>query len=168
MRVSLGDAFPLEYGQLKSTYFIKSPSCMSQVYITSLHVLRMITFVIAFLLLLAGAALNDQHNEDESFFANYCYAVKTGVFAGGGVLSLVTVTFGIIYYIVSSTLKNAAAWRHQNQGIAMAQPQYGPSNAQPIFVPENVYAQYHENPQYYSDSQHPPPPVGQVQSSYWK
>eukprot|EP01018_Ginkgo_biloba_P005096 Gb_13562 [translate_table: standard] len=120
-----------------------------------------ITFVIAFVLLLAGAALNDEHNEDARTFGDYCYVVKSGVFAGGGVLSLATVTLGIIYYITAAAVKNSAAWGPQNQSIAMAQPQYGQSNSQPVFVPEHVYPQY-------TESQQLPSLGGHVQRSPWK
>lgn len=101
-------------------------------------VLSWISFIVAFFLLSAGVALNDEQN-DESYFSSYCY-VKTGVFAGGAVLSLVAVTLGIAYYIVSSSVKSSSAWMHQNRGIDMTQPPYGPSNAEPVFVPENIYA----------------------------
>jgi hypothetical protein len=125
-----------------------------------------IAFIIAFFLLLAGVALNDEHNE-ESYFSSGC-SVKTGVFAGGVVLSLVAIALGIAYYIVSSSVKISAAWMHQNRGIDMTQPQYGPSNAEPVFVPENIYAQFHENPQYNNDLEQTAPPVGELQNSFWK
>lgn len=129
-------------------------------------VLSWITFIIAFCLLSAGVALNDEHNQ-ESYFSSDC-SVKTGVFAGGAVLSLVAITFGIAYYIVSSNVKSSAAWMHQNRGINMTQPRYGPSNAEPVFVPENIYAQYHENPQYYNGLEQMAPPAGELQNSFWK
>lgn len=129
-------------------------------------VLSWIAFIIAFFLLSAGVALNDEHNE-ESYFSSGC-SVKTGVFAGGAVLSLVAIALGIAYYIVSSSVKISAAWMHQNRGIDMTQPQYGPSNAEPVFVPENIYAQFHENPQYYNGLEQTAPPVGEIQNSYRK
>jgi hypothetical protein len=127
-----------------------------------------ITFVIAFVLLMAGAALNDQHNASMRTFNGYCYVVKSGVFAGGAVLALATVTLGIFYYITASAVKKSAEWGPQNQNIAMAQPQYGQSNLQPVFVPENVHAQYSEYPQYPHGSQQPPQPVGHTQRVPWK
>ncbi|KAH9307294.1 hypothetical protein KI387_035205 [Taxus chinensis] len=131
-------------------------------------VLSWVSFIIAFSVLLAGAALNDQHNEEESFLSTYCYVVKTGVFAGGAVLSLVTVTLGIIYYIIASAVKSSAAWMHENQGVAMTQPQSVPINAQPVFVPENIYTQYYENPQYYDGSGQHTRPEAHRQNSTWR
>ncbi|XXG78112.1 hypothetical protein AAC387_Pa08g2124 [Persea americana] len=99
-----------------------------------------ITFVLAFLLLLTGAALNDEHAEEKMYFG-YCYVVKPGVFSGGAVLSLVTVSLGIIYYLIVSSTKHMDPWgAHQNQGIALAQPQFPPPNTQPpVFVHEDTY-----------------------------
>lgn len=131
-------------------------------------VVSWITFVIAFLLLMAGAALNNQHNTDMRTINGYCYVVKSGVFAGGAVLALATVTLGIFYYITASAVKKSAEWGPQNQNIAMAQPQHGQSNLQPVFVPENVYSQYSEYPQYPHGSQQPTQHVGHMQGVSWK
>lgn len=130
-------------------------------------VVSWITFGIAFVLLMAGAALNDQHYANMRNFDNYCYVVKSGVFAGGAVLALATVTLGIFYYITASAVKKSAEWGPQNQNIAMAQPQYGQSSLQPVFVPENVNAQYSEYPQYPYGSQQPPH-AGHTQRAPWK
>ncbi|KAL5568171.1 hypothetical protein UlMin_024746 [Ulmus minor] len=103
------------------------------------------TFVIAFLLLLTGAALNDQHGLESIYFGNYyCYVVKPGVFAGGAVLSLASVTLGILYYLTFNSAKNSSTvWGGSapNQGgIAMGQPQFPPQNTQdPVFVHEDTY-----------------------------
>ncbi|KAL2558889.1 hypothetical protein Fot_03628 [Forsythia ovata] len=104
------------------------------------------TFGIAFLLLLSGAALNRQHGEENLYFGNYyCYVVKPGVFAGAAVLSLASVILGIIYYITLTSEKNISdPWngsvRPGQGGIAMAQPQFPPQNAQnPVFVHEDTY-----------------------------
>lgn len=128
-------------------------------------VVSWITFVIAFFLLLAGAALNSERSANMSTLHNYCYVVKSGVFAGGAVLALATVTLGIFYYITASAVKKSAEWGPQNQNIAMAQPQ---SNLQPVFVPENVHSQYGEYSQYSHGSQQPPQPVGHMQGVSWK
>ncbi|KAG6650109.1 hypothetical protein CIPAW_06G020000 [Carya illinoinensis] len=52
----------------------------------ALCVFSWITFVAAFILLLAGAALNNKRDAGESSYSGYysCYVVKPGVFAGGG------------------------------------------------------------------------------------
>ncbi|XP_039123864.1 uncharacterized protein LOC120260449 [Dioscorea cayenensis subsp. rotundata] len=95
-----------------------------------------VTFTIAFQLLLTGAALNDQRTQQNL----YCYAVKPGVFAGGALLSLATVSLAIIYYVSLSTF-NTTNTPHfnQNQGIAMAQPEIPPQNTEPVFVHEDTY-----------------------------
>lgn len=132
-------------------------------------VVSWITFVIAFLLLMAGAALNNQRNTDWRTFNGYCYVVKSGVFSGGAVLALATVTLGIFYYITASAVKKSAEWGPQNQNIAMGQPQHGPSNLQPVFVPENSYSQYSEYPQHPHGFQQPPQTVGHTQGGVsWK
>ncbi|KAM7253784.1 hypothetical protein ACFE04_031466 [Oxalis oulophora] len=106
------------------------------------------TFVIGFLLLLTGAALNDQHGEGTMYFGSYyCYVVKPGVFAGGAVLSLASVTFGILYYLALTAAKNNTdSWTNNNsaapnQGIAMGHPQFRPpqTTQDPVFVHEDTY-----------------------------
>lgn len=110
------------------------------------------TFVIAFLLLLTGAALNDQHGEDNLYFGNYgftyCYVVKPGVFAGAAVLSLASVALGIFYYLTLNSGKDrnetwgAGGPVPPSQGaIAMGQPRFPPQNAEapPVFVHEDTY-----------------------------
>ncbi|KAJ4826762.1 hypothetical protein Tsubulata_028503 [Turnera subulata] len=104
------------------------------------------TFVIAFLLLLTGAALNDRHYEESRYFGSYyCYVVKPGVFAGGAVLSFASITLGILYYFTLNPAKpsgdhwlNAPA--STQTGIAMVQPQFPPQSTQePVFVHEDTY-----------------------------
>ncbi|GLT28364.1 hypothetical protein SLA2020_073370 [Shorea laevis] len=103
------------------------------------------TFVIAFLLLLTGAALNDEHGEETVYFGNYyCYVVKPGVFSCGALLSLASVTLGILYYLTLNLAKTSnGMWGSSvpNQGgIAMGQPQFPPqSTAGPVFVHEDTY-----------------------------
>ncbi|WVZ02970.1 hypothetical protein V8G54_023776 [Vigna mungo] len=100
------------------------------------------TFVIGFLLLLTGAALNDQRGEENVYFGYYyCYVVKAGVFAGGAILSLASAAFGILYYISLTEKKNAMQYPYPNQGvIAMAQPQIpSQTNQDPVFVHEDTY-----------------------------
>lgn len=104
------------------------------------------TFVVAFLLLLTGAALNDQHGEENMYFSYYyCYVVKPGVFAGAAVLSLASVALGLIYYVTLTSTKNINdSWGGQAEGgIAMGHPQFPPhqQNDQqpPVFVHEDTY-----------------------------
>uniref|UniRef100_A0A0C9RTK4 TSA: Wollemia nobilis Ref_Wollemi_Transcript_13814_1438 transcribed RNA sequence n=1 Tax=Wollemia nobilis TaxID=56998 RepID=A0A0C9RTK4_9CONI len=130
-------------------------------------VVSWITFGIAFILLMSGAALNDRHNAEIRTLGDYCYVVKSGVFAGGALLALATATLAIIYYITASAAKKAE-WYPQNQNIAMAQPQHGQSNIQPVFVPEHQYAQYNEYPQQPYGSQQPPQSAGNIQRTTWR
>ncbi|KAL2329230.1 hypothetical protein Fmac_022657 [Flemingia macrophylla] len=107
-------------------------------------VLSWFTFVIAFLLLLSGATLNDEHGQEGVYFGYYdCVIVKPGVFAGGAILSIASVAFGIEYYISLTNGKNGGQYPYPNQGvIAMAQPQIPPSSQtsqEPVFVHEDTY-----------------------------
>ncbi|XP_071734249.1 protein VASCULATURE COMPLEXITY AND CONNECTIVITY [Rutidosis leptorrhynchoides] len=96
------------------------------------------TFVIAFLLLLSGAALNDEHGEENMYFGSYyCYVVKPGVFAGAASLSLVSVVLGCIYYVtLNSTKVNRNETESNQTGIVMGLPQH----QNPVFVHEDTYA----------------------------
>lgn len=106
------------------------------------------TFVIAFLLLLTGAALNDQHGEENIYFGSYyCYVVKPGVFAGAAVLSLASIGLGILYYLTLTSTKNTnfPPWggptAPSQAGIVMGQPQFPPpqTSQDPVFVHEDTY-----------------------------
>ncbi|KAI3411297.1 uncharacterized protein J3R85_018188 [Psidium guajava] len=105
------------------------------------------TFVTAFLLLLAAAALNDRHGEENMYFGYYyCYVVKPGVFAGGALLSLATVTLGMISYLILTSAKNSTDQGCGNApvsnqgGVAMGHPQFPPQTvADPVFVHEDTY-----------------------------
>ncbi|KAF3324842.1 hypothetical protein FCM35_KLT10999 [Carex littledalei] len=102
-----------------------------------------VTFIISFLLLLTGAALNDQRGQESMYFGGYCYVVKPGVFSGGAVLSLASVALGIVYYVALSSSKVVQPLGpHQqgSQGIAMGQPVVvPPQSSQPVFVHEDTY-----------------------------
>ncbi|MED6179923.1 hypothetical protein PIB30_005381 [Stylosanthes scabra] len=109
-------------------------------------VLSWFTFVIAFLLLLTTAALNERRGEESIYFGNYyCYIVKPGVFAGCAILSVASVAFGIVYYITLAEGKdgnnNSCGSMYQNHGgIAMGQPQIPNQISQePVFVHEDTY-----------------------------
>lgn len=105
------------------------------------------TFVIAFLLLLTGAALNDQRGEESMYFSSYsCYVVKPGVFAGGALLSFASVVLGLIYYLNMTSSKNrgdpwGTAPASNQGGIALGQPQFPPQSTtqDPVFVHEDTY-----------------------------
>ncbi|KAL1195443.1 Protein DESIGUAL 2 [Cardamine amara subsp. amara] len=102
------------------------------------------TFVTAFLLLLTGAALNAEHTEETVNADTYfCIIVKPGVFSTGAVLSLVTITLGIVYYLcLNSNKPNVATTTmaaNQGSGIAMGQPQIPERVEDPVFVHEDTY-----------------------------
>ncbi|XP_047341085.1 uncharacterized protein LOC124944782 [Impatiens glandulifera] len=112
------------------------------------------TFVVAFLLLLTSAALNDERGDDAMSFGNYnCYVTKPGVFSGAAVLSLVSVILGIVYYRVVNLLKKTEvrppsplwavpiAQPVNLNGIAMGRPVHpSPSSSQDaVFVHEDTY-----------------------------
>ncbi|XP_020581965.1 uncharacterized protein LOC110025693 isoform X1 [Phalaenopsis equestris] len=100
-------------------------------------VLSWVTFIIAFLLLLTGSALNDQRGQQRMYFGDYCYVVKPGVFSGGAVLALGSVSLGIVYFVSLQTSKDSQPLDPpHNQGIALGQPQIPP---QPVFVHEDTF-----------------------------
>ncbi|KAH7853866.1 hypothetical protein Vadar_007467 [Vaccinium darrowii] len=105
-------------------------------------VVSWITFVIAFLMILTGAALNQPAGEENMYFGNnYCYVVKPGVFAGAAVLSLASVALGIVYYLALDRAKiengswGGTAAASNQSGIAMARPQFPPTQFPPPQVP---------------------------------
>lgn len=98
-----------------------------------------IAFIIAFLLLLTGAALNDQKSEESMYFGDYCYVVKPGVFSAGAVLSLASVALGIFYYFTLSLLKRGVDSQQNGRGITMGQPVIPAQSEQPVFVHEDTY-----------------------------
>lgn len=99
------------------------------------------TFIIAFLLLLTGAALNDQRGEENMYFGSFCYVVKPGVFSGGAVLALASVALAIVYYVALSSSKGPPPTfaTPQNHGIAMGQPVIPQQSSEPVFVHEDTY-----------------------------
>ncbi|KAG0457566.1 hypothetical protein HPP92_022723 [Vanilla planifolia] len=102
--------------------------------------LSWVAFIIAFLLLLTGAALNDQSGMEKMYLGDYCYVVKPGVFSGGAVLSLASVFLGIYYYVALQAPKGSQPWDPpHNQGIALGQPQIPQQSTQPMFVHEDTY-----------------------------
>ncbi|XP_028549776.1 uncharacterized protein LOC110093731 [Dendrobium catenatum] len=99
-----------------------------------------ITFIIAFLLLLTGVALNDLKSVDQNNFDDYCYIVKPGVFSGGAIFSLASVSLGILYYLALQPSKTSESMcLPQNQGITFGKPQIPLQSTQPAFVHEDTY-----------------------------
>ncbi|CAH2072544.1 unnamed protein product [Thlaspi arvense] len=121
-----------------------APSRSNWIIALTCFVVSWFTFVIAFLLLLTGAALNDEHTE-ESMYAGYysCYIVKPGVFSTGSLLSLLTVALGIVYYLCLTSSKqnvaDTATTANRGGGIAMGQPQIPERVEDPVFVHEDTY-----------------------------
>ena len=50
---------------------------------------------------MVGTSLKNQQNADMRTVNGYCCVAKSGVFAGGAVLALSTVTLGRFYYITA-------------------------------------------------------------------
>ncbi|KAL0907940.1 hypothetical protein M5K25_022397 [Dendrobium thyrsiflorum] len=99
-----------------------------------------ITFIIAFLLLLTGVAVNDLKSVDQSNFDDYCYIVKPGVFSGGAIFSLASVSLGIVYYLALQPSKpSQPLCLPQNEGISFGKPHIPPQSTQPAFVHEDTY-----------------------------
>lgn len=73
--------------------------------------------MVASILLLAGAAINQIHGR------TVCYVVKPGVFAGGAVLSLASVTLVIISYLILISAERSNLSSHKGE-TAMGQPQF--------------------------------------------
>lgn len=101
--------------------------------------------MLAFLVLLTAASLNDEHiqeTETKTADSYFCYIVKPGVFFIGSILSLFTVALGIVYYLCLNSVKQnvaAATTTPVNQGIAMGQPQIPVRVEDPVFVHEDTY-----------------------------
>ncbi|GAB2221812.1 hypothetical protein Droror1_Dr00013002 [Drosera rotundifolia] len=103
-------------------------------------------FAFAFLLMLGGAFLNNKHNDSLYMSDNYyCYVVKSGVFATASVLSFISVSLGIGYYLALTTAKYpnvqwvGGAVAPNESGIAMGQPVVPPVSQDPVFVHEDTY-----------------------------
>ncbi|KAG5376702.1 hypothetical protein IGI04_041298 [Brassica rapa subsp. trilocularis] len=105
------------------------------------------TFVLAFLVLLTGASLNDEHIQETKTADHYlCYIVKPGVFFIGSIISLFTVGLGIVYYLCLNSVKQnvaAATTTPANHGIAMGQAQIPERVEDPVFVLEDTYMRRH-------------------------
>ena len=89
--------------------------------------------MMANVLLLVGAVINDQHAEENMYFGAGCYVVKPGVFAGGAILSLVSVILGIISYVTLTSAKtsnNPPAGNPNGGEMAIGQPQFPPQRTQ--------------------------------------
>lgn len=115
-----------------------------------LYVESRITYAIAVLMFLSGAALDQFHGyESFPFQTKSCYFVKPGFFAGAALLSLATVVLGIVYYLALDSAKlsnDLSGGTAPNQGgIAMGHsqfppPQFPPANTgAPVFVDEDTY-----------------------------
>lgn len=108
-----------------------------------------VTYVFAFLLLLAGAALNDGRGEQSNYFSYYeCYVLKPGVFAFATIVGAASLALGLFYFLILNSAKNdPTVWGNPSvppqANIAMAQPQFPPPppprTADPVFVHEDTY-----------------------------
>ncbi|KAA0044699.1 hypothetical protein IC582_017137 [Cucumis melo] len=113
-----------------------------------------ITYVIAFLLFLTGAALNNGRDQQRNYLGNYeCYVLKPGVFSFATIVGVASLTLGMSYFLILNSAKNdpSTVWGHPSvppqPNIAMAQPQFPnpppppppQRTTDPVFVHEDTY-----------------------------
>ncbi|PPR86604.1 hypothetical protein GOBAR_AA34082 [Gossypium barbadense] len=99
------------------------------------YIIYWVTSILALTLLLKAAAFQAQHNEPTVMNSwEYCSLVRAGIFACGAVLAVISLIFGILYYLtLNSKGKEDANAPVPNQGdITMAQPQF------PLENPDSV------------------------------
>lgn len=72
----------------KSTPVAVAISCLT---------LSWVTFSIAFLLLVAGASINDKRDASDNNLSTGCYVLKSGVFTGAAFASMTTAILGVAY-----------------------------------------------------------------------
>ncbi|PPD78326.1 hypothetical protein GOBAR_DD24753 [Gossypium barbadense] len=99
------------------------------------YIIYWITSILALTLLLKAAAFQAQHKEATVMNGwEYCSLVRPGLFACGAVLAVISLVFGILYYLtLNSKGKEAAKAPVPTQGdITMAQPQF------PLENPDSV------------------------------
>ncbi|KAK8286086.1 hypothetical protein V6Z12_D08G270000 [Gossypium hirsutum] len=102
---------------------------------TDEHIVCRITSILALTLLLKAAAFQAQHKEATVMNGwEYCSLVRPGLFACGAVLAVISLVFGILYYLtLNSKGKEDAKAPVPTQGdITMAQPQF------PLENPDSV------------------------------
>ena len=117
-----------------------------------LNIFCRVTYVIAFLLFLTGAALNNGRGEQRNYFRDYdCYVLKPGVFSFATIVGMASLTLGMSYFLILNSAKNdpSTVWGHPSvppqPNIAMAQPQFPnpppppQRTADPVFVHEDTY-----------------------------
>lgn len=107
-----------------------------------------ITFTIAVILLILGADKNGPGGQTNDL--DNCYVVKPGIFAGGAICALFTMSLSITAFIISSPPTDAASKPADQQGVVMGTPQY--PTPQPQYPGPGV-----------GGSQYPAPGVGGTQ-----
>ncbi|KAI3913725.1 hypothetical protein MKW98_011786, partial [Papaver atlanticum] len=119
---------------------------LSSAWVTFCAVFSWLMSTLASIQLLAGSILNDRHTMDEMYSVDFCYEVlRPWIFAKGAILGLISVTFGVLYYLNISSIKDrnqmGTPVNTDNHGnIAMTQPQVpAQMSLQPVFVPEDTY-----------------------------
>ncbi|KAI3925718.1 hypothetical protein MKX01_003277 [Papaver californicum] len=119
---------------------------LSSAWVSFCAVFSWLMFGLASILLLAGSVLNDRHTVDDMYSVDFCYEVlRPWIFAKGAILGLISVTFGVLYYLTISSIKDTIQMgtpvNVDNHGsILMTQPQVpAQMNLQPVFVPEDTY-----------------------------
>ncbi|KMZ58149.1 hypothetical protein ZOSMA_7G01810 [Zostera marina] len=117
----------------------------------SSFVLSWVLFVFTFFMLLAASSVSNLNRYN--YYSDYCYTVKSGFFAGSGVMVLATIASGLVCYVLLSKSKNleiSGYPQQQNQGISMGQPQFTPQSyppghmGQPQYPPQNFQPQQNQ------------------------
>ncbi|KAI5073161.1 hypothetical protein GOP47_0011174 [Adiantum capillus-veneris] len=68
-----------------------------------------VTFSIAFLLLVAGASINDKRGESDDNLSTGCYVLKSGVFTGAAFAAMTTAILGVAYNLQVFALRKTMA-----------------------------------------------------------
>ncbi|CAI9288933.1 unnamed protein product [Lactuca saligna] len=112
-----------------------------------LGVLSWVASVIAVILLLAAAGLNNREGGQVDSYGYFtCYVVKPGIFAAGAILSLVSAAFGIAAYV---TLVPAATQTTVNPAVAFPMgPNVDPEKGGVPFPPQQYPPQQYPQQQY--------------------
>ncbi|MCO5606062.1 hypothetical protein L7F22_060249 [Adiantum nelumboides] len=71
--------------------------------------LSWVTFSIAFLLLVAGASINDKRDNSDDSLSTGCYVLKSGVFTGAAFAAMTTAILGVAYNLQVFAIRKTIA-----------------------------------------------------------